>query len=303
MNCLLRTYATNIQIEQALSMARDLRQKPGEVENEYATRMMTALAQCRDIHSPYERTTFSIEGLLPAIKPLVLQAREDRPGPRSRTRSRKLAHTGRPTARKRPVLGDASTSRRPPLSGVLAIAESLPSSLSAGLTPSYHTGLDDENFLAHEDPYATAGSPSFPTEESSFNDGDSLFYGERRPASKNQPWLRRPRETTPGFAGRGGPREMKKPSPQIICYTCYKVGDHISPDCSMKVRDVSLVPHNFEKLTAAQKARIPADAYLRAVALLRFEANRLIAPVLQSKSPSDSERPSPLSAKTALPKT
>ena len=41
----------------------------------------------------------------------------------------------------------------------------------------------------------------------------------------------------------------------------------------MKVRDVSLVPGTFEKLTAAQKARVQADAYLRAVALL---SSRLI---------------------------
>ena len=63
-NWLLRTYATNIQIEQALSVVRDLRQKPGEVENEYATRMLAALARCGDIQSPYERTTLFIEGLL-----------------------------------------------------------------------------------------------------------------------------------------------------------------------------------------------------------------------------------------------
>ena len=46
---------------------------------------------------------------------------------------------------------------------------------------------------------------------------------------------------------------MKTTSPQIICYTCYKVEDHINPDYSMKVRDVSLVLHNFEKLKATQK--------------------------------------------------
>ena len=42
-NWLLRTYGTNMQIEQALSVVRDLRQKPGEVETEYATRMLTGV--------------------------------------------------------------------------------------------------------------------------------------------------------------------------------------------------------------------------------------------------------------------
>ena len=41
---------------------------------------------------------------------------------------------------------------------------------------------------------------------------------------------------------------------------------------------------------AAEKVRDPADAYLRGVALLRFEANRLIASVLPSTSPSASEK-------------
>ena len=69
------------------------------------------------------------------------------------------------------------------------------------------------------------------------------------------------------------------PSLQIICFTCYKVGDYIAPDCDMKMKDVSLVPHQYEKLTTAQKGRVPPDAYLRAVALLSYEANRVINPV------------------------
>lgn len=40
--------------------------------------MLTALPQGGDIPSPYERTTLVIEGLLPAIRPLVFQARDNR---------------------------------------------------------------------------------------------------------------------------------------------------------------------------------------------------------------------------------
>ena len=78
-NWLLRTCATNLEIERALTALRELRQKPGELETEYATRISTTLRRCGDVHSAYERTTFFMEGLTPAIKPLVLQAREDRP--------------------------------------------------------------------------------------------------------------------------------------------------------------------------------------------------------------------------------
>ena len=79
MNWLLRTYATNIQIEPALSVVRDLRQKPGDIGTKYAIRMLTALGRCEDIYSPYESTTLFVKGLLLAIKPLVLQAKENRP--------------------------------------------------------------------------------------------------------------------------------------------------------------------------------------------------------------------------------
>ena len=41
--------------------------------------MSTALGRYRDVHLRYERTNLCIEGFTPAIKPLVLQAREDRP--------------------------------------------------------------------------------------------------------------------------------------------------------------------------------------------------------------------------------
>ena len=185
---------------------------------------------------------------------------------------------------------------------VLAMADSMPLSFSAGLTPNYRTGLDAENFLVNEEPYdAAAGPLSFPAEGSSFHDKDSLFYGGRRPAYKD-PRLPRLRGASPGPTTRDGQREMKAPSPKSICYTCYKVGDHVNPDCSMKVRDLSLVPLNFEKLTAAQKSRVPADAYLRAVALLSFEANRLTAPVVPSKSPSTSEKPTQPDDQAASPK-
>ena len=51
-NLLLPTYATNLEIEQAFSTLRDTRQKPGELETEYATRISTALGRCGDVHSP-----------------------------------------------------------------------------------------------------------------------------------------------------------------------------------------------------------------------------------------------------------
>lgn len=55
------------------------------------------------------------------------------------------------------------------------------------MIPIYGTGLDAEHFLADGEPHAVAArSPSFPTEESSFNDKDSLSYRERRQRIRNR---------------------------------------------------------------------------------------------------------------------
>ena len=130
-NWLLRTYATNIQIEQALSVVRDLRQKPGEVETEYATRMLTALTRCGDIHSPYERTNLIVEGLLPEITHLVLQARENRPRSSledtvAQARAQGAAYCAQTAGATRRV-----DFAKPAAKQVVAMADSKPSSTSA----------------------------------------------------------------------------------------------------------------------------------------------------------------------------
>ena len=53
----------------------------------------------------------------------------------------------------------------------------------------------------------------------------------------------------------------------------------------MKVKDVSLVPPHYEKLSAAQKSRVPADAYLLAVSLLSYKANGVMNPEVSADPP------------------
>ena len=192
-----------------------------------------------------------------------------------------------------------------PVKQVLAALDGVPST-STGSPPSSQTARGADNYLATEGDNV-GGTPSLPTEESSFNDGDSLFYGDRR---KPYPPAREPadgfRGHQPGRPSRNYQRGLRgPPSPQIICFTCYRVGDHIACDCDMKVKDASLVPHQYEKLTAAQKSRVPPDAYLRAIALLSYEANRVMNPEAvtgppprggtgkKTLPPTDGDRPPP----------
>ena len=278
-NWLLRTYATNLEIEHDLTELRELRQKPGEHETEYATRMLNALGRCGDVHSPYEWTTLSIEGLTPAIKPLVLQTREDRPRSSFEDTVAHARSHGEDLPAQQASGRRVDFARPRPGKQVLAALDSVPSS-TTGPTASYQTAAGAENYFATEGDHV-GGMPSLPTEDSSCNDGDSVFYGDRR--KPHQPAGERT-VGPPGLAYGRPPRNNQRdlrgpPSPQIIFFTCYKAGDCIAPDCDMKVKDVSLVPHQYEKLTTAQKDRVPPDAYLHAVALLSYEANRVINPV------------------------
>ena len=108
--------------------------------------MLTALARCGDIHSPYERTTLFIEGLSPAIKPLVLQAGKNRPRSSfedtvAQARAQGAAYRTQTAGMRRRVDFAKPTAKQ-----VWAMADSMPLSKSVGMTSSYCTGLDDKKF-------------------------------------------------------------------------------------------------------------------------------------------------------------
>ena len=235
----------------------------------------------------------------------MLQARED--GPRSsfentdaHARSHEDAFRAQYATGRRVDFENARPARQ-----VLAALDGVPST-STGSPPSFRTAQGAENYFATEGDNV-GGTPSLPPEESSLNNGDSLFYGgRRRPYQPAREQIDRPRGITTGRASRNYQKELRgPPSPKIVCFTCYRVGDHIAPDSDMKVKDVSLVPHQHEKLTTALKGQVPRDAYLRAVALLSYEANRLMNPEAvtdpppragtgtKTLPPIDGDRPSP----------
>ena len=208
--------------------------------------MLKALGRCGDVHSPYERTTLFIEGLTPAIKPLVLQTREDRPRSSFEDTMAHACSHGE-ALRAQQASGRRVDFARPrPGKQVLAALDSVLSS-TTGPTASHQTAAGAENYFATEGSHVW-GIPSLPTEDSSLKDGDSLFYGDRH--RLDQPAGERtvgPSGPVFGRPSRNNQRDLRgPPSPQFICFTCYKVGDLISPDCDMKVKDVSVVYHQYE---------------------------------------------------------
>lgn len=65
------------------------------------------------------------------------------------------------------------------------------------------------------------------------------------------------------------------PRKQIICYQCYKIDDHISPECSAKVNGMNFVVCNYDKLPDKQKLLTLRDSYKLAKQYL--EMNRALA--------------------------
>ena len=151
-------------------MLRELRQKPGELETEYATRVLNALGICGEVHSPYERTTLFIEGLTPVIKPLVLQTREDRPRSSVEDAVAQARSNGEALRAQQASGRRVYFSRPRPGKQVPAALDSVPSS-TTGPTASYQTAAGAENYFATEGDHV-GGMPSLPTEDSSCNDGD-----------------------------------------------------------------------------------------------------------------------------------
>ena len=74
---LLRSYATATSIQEAILDLRDIRQRPGETETEFSTRLNTSFYRCGNVHSVEEKATMFVDGLDPVIKTLVAQRRED----------------------------------------------------------------------------------------------------------------------------------------------------------------------------------------------------------------------------------
>ena len=293
---LLRTYATNDALSSALLDLRDTRQKPQESETDYSARLLDAEYRCGNVHDAEERMTLFIDGLNPGIRSLVARHREAerRYNRRKRDkltyldlvqyaqnegdacRARMTPRNGEPTTRKQvgfarysTANGNTSGARR------VMTMESPPDSRE---TRQGRSGYEDALNLLQE------GNTSLPTNylptssEVPTSDRESLMLAQEKrvPAPHIPHQDARTRQSRPGWAGyaRGTARSDTPPG-RIICHTCY-VPNHTVRTCtiSVSVEEAGRIARNFENLSQEDKARIPADNYWRAKALLEVIETR-----------------------------
>ena len=76
---LLRTYATETAIREALDQLDRIRQSPTEDEHAFAARVNEAIYRCGNVHEEVEKISFFINGLRDEIRTIVSRFRRDQP--------------------------------------------------------------------------------------------------------------------------------------------------------------------------------------------------------------------------------
>ena len=268
---LLRTYMTNENIKKALNSFRTTKQGPFETENDYATRVMTAAKRCGNVHTSHQVNTQFIEGLLPVIVPLVDAAYEQEPGmtflqlvrlARSKGDSYRA---GLDNGQTREASKIAPKRMGRPIVNFVSDNSGTTGSSSARTRNDASSG--ELNLVNSLEENESLSVPSCPTTTTyTVEDADPAMFMDRRP---NLP--------TRGII-RSGP-------PSFICHECYKKG-HLKPNCPLPARELARVPYNYSQLSEQERRGVPDAAYLRALAVLHYQANLGVKP----KTPPHTEQ-------------
>ena len=295
MHHLLRTYATDERIQQALLDLEGVRQKPEETELEYSTRFDRAELRCGNVHKERERVLMFINGLEPAIKSLVSRYNRDRLLERRRASYLDIVEYALDqgnAARARRVTGRASTSLRvPPKTSAATRSTNSAAMLRESSAWTSHDDFfsspasgDGDVLLLQE---GTSGqSASLPTQATTTSvddvidattpEGDPAMIMNRGPRVVPAPAVPEMNRATaasrPGWINyrpQGGPPRppqggtQNSPREPAICYECYGRG-HIKPDCKADWQaQAEHIVERYSVLSEQARRVVPADSYLR----------------------------------------
>ena len=296
---LLRSFATDEAIRQAVLALREVQQRPSEDEMEFEIRLTDASNRCGNVYSMEEQMTMFIEGLDASIKPMVSQYRQDNRdvsflrlvnyakahGSASRAKEKKAKKV---TIQTPATLRVGNKPKVPHPIRKNRAAVHLADSISGSDERSAQRS--DENvyegalvakggFIEPSEGYgygenggsgtSTLQTPTYPTESHSGSTDPVLSFRGRG----HTPAPRLPMEDKgmafrrPGCTGRpparGPPRSpylQKKHS--LICYHCYEMG-HGAPTCLLSFREMHRDLKNYEALSPIEKLGIPSTSYLK----------------------------------------
>ncbi len=257
---LLETYATSSSIRDAVNLLRDIRQQATENETQFATRLNKYAYRCANVFDEHQKITFFVNGLPPTIQSLVARYRESQP--RHSITFNRLVLYARDEGDACRARGNSKTqTRRNAINNPL---QYLGASSDTPNSTSHHAG---EALLVPEESVDTADLPS------------TTITGH---SPEHEQLLIAPRVHQPAPINYGGPRAtpnrvgwVDRPvsNRTIVCYNCYEVGKHISPDCTLKFSDYEAIIKNYESLSADDKRRVPDTAYRAAKHLAELHSS------------------------------
>ena len=302
----LLNYATDSVIEEAIADLRNIRQRSGESEADYSTRLTESELRCGNVHRWHERKLRFIDGLLPVTKPVV--ARYNRT-----TRDA----TYWDVVEFAQSHGEASRAGGPqrrvaPLPQHRGVSPTRPTRRAFMLEPSetttergQETGGSGELHLVTDDdgsgrPTATnTSTTTVETIDATRVESEPVLATEYNRRSQ---WARpqhlphadrNTRMTRPGWADtrhQAGPshhRPAPSPSTRLFCYSCYQEG-HISPDCP-GTATTQMIVRNYESLPREILRMVPATSYWTARDALDAQVGAGNLPIVGSPPPRHAE--------------
>ena len=254
---LLRTYATETAIREAVRDLENIRQSPTEDETAFATRINEAVYRCGNVYDDIEKIGFFINGLREETRTIVQRYRRDQPRYElsydrivqfARDEGDSYRARNRAPPALRPALANQQTTPRTPRRTDRTVSFVDPA-LSASTQDEglYLAGDGDTDTLSS---IPTSYLPSTSTGSVNQAQVEAILLAMQAQGRF------RPRSPSPRRGNPGGNPVAKPP----ICFGCYQHG-HILPECKFPISDFRKVVENYEKLTADDKARVPSTHY------------------------------------------
>lgn len=279
---LLRNYAMSNHISAAVNDLRSIKQGRSETEQEFANRLSKGLARCGNVYPKDEVVAMFVDGLRTSLSPLIADYMERKPsstflqlihhaqriGESQRAQGKDL---GRSTEAS--PLVEASRGRR-----TVAFADvgGAPSSSSSGMREE-NRGTGTNVHMLSEGAALSSSTGSHVPSESVAEDSmlimphrrgnpqgyrtvpaPPLAYAPQSMMRSRPGWV----EQQPSGLRRSNSFQTVDKVGHTICYTCYRPG-HISTECDLPAKDLKLALVNYERLTEAERAAVPSDAYER----------------------------------------
>jgi len=248
-NYLLRTYATAAATRNACNDFRNIRQQAREEEVDFSGRLNDAAHRCGNVFDEIEKMSVFVNGLLPSTQTAVARYRESQP--RSALSYEELVQYAQDE-------GDTHRARTASLRVVKAATPNKNDRVVHFMEPSQAgSQATDEGVEVYVMEDGSIDTDQLPSTAAS--SADTLLYlnDNRR---KNTAMVRPP-VVPHQDKGTNKNRPGWETKVELICYTCYVVGDHTSPKCNVPISDMQRIVSNYEALTDEQRSRVPSDSY------------------------------------------